>query len=81
MTPQERRKGKPSYVDFKITEADKPLIEKLKPEYRQILSLSGSMVALAKDLDIAQGTVKSRLHRARAALIALRPKPESTEQC
>ena len=57
---------------FVITDADKPLIAQLQESYRVILLESGKYEAIAARLGIEEGTVKSRMNRARVALIALR---------
>lgn len=70
--------------DFVIERSDGPLIEKLSPDHQQILALSVSRdagnrtptyEAMAADLDVATGTVRSRLNRARNALVLLRGAP------
>ncbi len=59
---------------FTITDADAPLIAKLSPEHQQMLARNKSSTAtIAAELDLPEGTVKSRMHRARNALEALRP--------
>ena len=61
---------------FKITEDDRSLIAKLSVEHQQVLNrCSMTAEAMAQELGIPVGTAKSRLHRARLALIALRPAP------
>jgi DNA-directed RNA polymerase specialized sigma24 family protein len=61
---------------FKITADDTPMIEGLKFSYREILAASdthkANAVAMATALNINIGTVKSRLHRARTALLVAR---------
>lgn len=61
---------------FRITEDDKPLILRLSAEHQQVLNRSDMTAeGMAAELGIPVGTAKSRLHRARLALIALRPAP------
>lgn len=60
------------FRDFKITESDKGLIEKLGAGHREILLAKGSYLDMAAQLSISPGTVRSRLNRARAALAAIR---------
>lgn len=64
---------------FLLAETDTPLIEKLTPRHQEILALEGSqLTAIAAALSLNIGTVKSRQHRARAALKVLRaPDQES----
>lgn len=71
--------GTPKLRGLKITEEDAPLIAKMQPDYQQVLAMSqhvsGDYVdyqAMAVHLCIPVGTVKSRLSRARAALVAAR---------
>lgn len=66
-------KKKPiKYGNFKITESDAKLVEGLPDYQRAILGETGSYEDIASRLKIAVGTAKSRMHRARAALTALR---------
>ena len=58
--------------NFRLEPADLELIDQLKAEHREILLCDGSYVERATKLNLAIGTVRSRLHRARAALEALR---------
>lgn len=58
---------------FEITHADQPLLEKLSESHREIILASGQMHVIADNMGIPVGTVKSRLHRARMVLVALRP--------
>jgi DNA-directed RNA polymerase specialized sigma24 family protein len=57
---------------FPLTEQDEPLLAQLSPRYVEILRQEGQMADIAARLNLPIGTVKSRLHRARAALAALR---------
>ena len=65
----------------KIEESDQDLLGKLKPRYTAILMAargqSYEKIALAKNM--AVGTVRSRLHRARAALVKLREERDARE--
>lgn len=67
---------RPQNLGFRITEADEPLLAKLPARYREILDLSRSARSntLAGILGIAEGTAKSRLNRARNALLVERGK-------
>lgn len=64
-------RGKPRLHHIALTDADQPLLEKLSAEFRQVLTATGNYGEIAMALNLPQGTVKSRLHRARAALKAL----------
>jgi hypothetical protein len=68
----DERKEPRSYKKFQITENDLPLIRLLEPEHQEMLRASGSYAQIAAQLKLPLGTVRSRLHRARAALAALR---------
>jgi len=57
---------------FPLTEQDEPLLAQLSPRYVEILRQEGQMADIATRLNLPIGTVKSRLHRARAALATLR---------
>jgi DNA-directed RNA polymerase specialized sigma24 family protein len=57
---------------FPLTEQDEPLLAQLSPRYVEILRQDGQMTDIASRLNLPIGTVKSRLHRARAALTQLR---------
>ena len=58
--------------NFKVIDADAPLIDRLKPQYQAVLRATGRYTDRAAQLQIPVGTVRSRLHRARAALTKLR---------
>lgn len=60
-----------AFKGFKITDEDAPLIEKLSAEHRAALSHTPKQ--LADELGWKDGTIKSRINRARHALVALRP--------
>lgn len=64
--------GSPKLRALKITDADAPLIAKLPEDYRQALTMTGPYEERAAQLGVAVGTIKSRLNRARAALVAAR---------
>ena len=52
--------------------SDERLLQFLTPEQVEILRCEGSYVEIAQKLNIPLGTVRSRLSRARAALVQLR---------
>lgn len=64
---------------FKVVDTDEPLLEHLPAPFKEILVLSKGMTlgAIVIALNVAPGTVKSRLNRARNALLALRIKAEA----
>lgn len=53
-----------------ITADDLPLIDTLHRRHRDILLAQGTYGDIARTMKIPVGTVRSRLHRARAALAA-----------
>lgn len=61
---------------FKLQPGDEALMEKLSPNHRSILMMTGSVTEIAEAYTMNIGTVKSRQHRARAALVNLRPKKQ-----
>lgn len=64
-----------------ITEADKLLIDRLSDAHQAILALQDQTYdAIAAALHIPGGTVRSRLHRARAALKRLRDRESQSQQ-
>lgn len=65
---------------FPLTEQDESLLPQLSPRYVEILRQEGQMADIASRLNLPVGTVKSRLHRARAALTALRRQQSVTPQ-
>lgn len=61
------------FRNFTITQEDAQLLPQLSDEHREILAaLPRSYAELATDLKMPIGTVRSRLHRARVALVKLR---------
>ncbi len=63
---------------FPLTEQDEPLLAQLSPRYVEILRQEGQMADIATRLSLPIGTVKSRLHRARAALMTMRRQQASS---
>lgn len=64
---------KPYIRHFRLRESDKPLLEKLTDNEQIILRQGGGKIrSIAGYLDLPIGTVKSRMHRARTKLIAMR---------
>lgn len=74
MMRQDVKLGSPKLKGLEITEADADLIAKMPEDYRQILGMKGRYRAQAEELGVAIGTIKSRLSRARAALVVAREK-------
>ena len=64
---------------YLLTEQDEPLLGQLPDKYVEILRQEGSIADIAGRLNIARGTVKSRTHRARVALDALRAQARQKE--
>lgn len=72
-------------IDFKLTDADQPLLELLVKPHRAILLLAHelpdpSYKGIALYLSVPVGTVKSRLSRARHCLMALREQQQFEQQ-
>lgn len=57
---------------FKLNETDSALIEKLPANHQEMLRARGSYAEIGAALNLPSGTVRSRLNRARAALVAMR---------
>ena len=67
-------------ASYLLTEADEFLLGQLPGPYAEILRQEGSMEEIARRLNVAPGTVKSRTHRARAALDRLRAEAKREPQ-
>jgi hypothetical protein len=63
--------------NFQLRESDECLIAQMTLEHQAILRSEGAYAATAQKLRIPLGTVRSRLHRARAALTLLREQAAS----
>ncbi|HEY2837289.1 MAG TPA: sigma factor-like helix-turn-helix DNA-binding protein [Rhizomicrobium sp.] len=67
-----REKRTARYSRFELTPEDQDLIAQLPAEQQAALRSEGSYASRAEQMGVAIGTVRSRLHRARAALVRLR---------
>jgi len=65
-------KGQHKYADVNLLPSDAPLIQLMRPEHAAVMRLPGSLGDKARALGVPIGTVRSRLHRARAHLVRLR---------
>jgi len=67
-----REKRPQKYIGFALQPGDEEFLALLPAKQREILLSKGKYKELAATLGVAVGTIRSRLHRARAALSALR---------
>jgi len=67
-----KEKRQQKYMNFKLRSEDKALLEFLPERQRELLTAEGSYQEIASRFGLPIGTVRSRLHRARAALEKLR---------
>jgi DNA-directed RNA polymerase specialized sigma24 family protein len=67
-----KEKRAQKYQGFSLQPGDRELLDRLPAHHRVILQAEGDYKTIAANLGIAMGTVRSRLHRARAALTELR---------
>jgi hypothetical protein len=75
--PASARPGRQGASQFKgmyVLESDEPLLDTLEPKAQAVLRTTGSYNERAIVLNVPVGTLRSRLHRARAKLVALRSK-------
>jgi polysaccharide pyruvyl transferase WcaK-like protein len=66
------KKRPQKYTGFALQPGDEELLDQLSPQQQEILRSKGPYNDLAAALGVAVGTIKSRLHRARASLSAVR---------
>jgi DNA-directed RNA polymerase specialized sigma24 family protein len=66
------RRRESQFQGMHVLETDEPLLATLWPNEQAVLRTNGSYGERAKELNVPVGTLKSRLHRARAKLVALR---------
>jgi DNA-directed RNA polymerase specialized sigma24 family protein len=71
-TPRPNRQRAQQFKGMHVLESDEPLLATLKQREQAVLRTTGSYEDRARKLGVPVGTVRSRLHRARAKLIALR---------
>ena len=71
-SPRPSRQRTSQFKGMHVLENDEPLLATLKPREQTVLRTTGSYEDRARELGIPVGTVRSRLHRARAKLVALR---------
>ena len=67
-----REKRAARFSRFALEPEDQDLIAQLPVEQQTALRSEGSYASRAEQMGVAIGTVRSRLHRARAALVRLR---------
>ena len=66
------KKRPQKYTGMALQPGDEAFLDQLSPRQRDILRSQGTYHDLAAAFGVAVGTIRSRLHRARAALFALR---------
>jgi DNA-directed RNA polymerase specialized sigma24 family protein len=69
-TATEKRVQK--FLDFTFVPGDEALVARLPPAQQRVLLSEGTYATRAQEHGIPIGTVRSRLHRAREALVKLR---------
>ena len=74
-SPRPSRQGASQFKGMHVLETDEPLLATLKPREQAVLHTTGSYEDRARELGVPVGTLRSRLHRARAKLLALRGQP------
>jgi hypothetical protein len=60
------------FFHFALLPDDAPLIDQLPPDQQNVLRSEGTYAERAEKLGTPMGTLRSRLHRARDALLRLR---------
>lgn len=73
----EPRKPRLTEENFRISEADKPLLAKMTEKHRSVLLIDGNFRERSEKLNIPVGTLKSRTNRARKRLMKLRQEAEN----
>ena len=66
------KKRPQKYTGMALQPGDETFLDQLSPGQQEILRSKGTYHDLAAVFGVAVGTIRSRLHRARAALFALR---------
>jgi hypothetical protein len=67
-----RSRREAQFKGMLVLDTDEPLWACLGPNHKAVLCSNGSYEERAKELNLPVGTLKSRLHRARVKLAALR---------
>jgi DNA invertase Pin-like site-specific DNA recombinase len=75
MAPRGKRIGQ--FRRFEFRPGDDELMDSLSDQQRALLQASGSYLERAAKFGVPIGTVRSRIHRGRAALKALREKRDA----
>ncbi len=68
----EKEKRSSRYLNFKLQPGDEALLDLLPQRQSELMTAEGSYQEIAQRFNLPIGTVRSRLHRARAALEKLR---------
>lgn len=72
MPGPKRGSGASAHRGFAVRDGDAALIAQLSPDHQAVLLATGGVAEIAAALSLAEGTVKSRLNRARSRLAKLR---------
>ena len=72
---QPSRQRAAQFRGIHLLDTDEPLLATLAPNDQAVLRTTGSYEERAQQLGVPVGTLRSRLHRARAKLVALRNEP------
>ena len=76
MTRRNAKVGRGKFLGFKLQDGDSALIEKLPDHFAAVLLNTLPYERRAQALNIPLGTLRSRLNRARSALVAAREAQE-----
>jgi DNA-directed RNA polymerase specialized sigma24 family protein len=79
ISPTPRPKRSQKFLHFKLRAEDDTLLELMPNKQRELLTAPGSYKEIGERFGLPIGTVRSRIHRARAALERLRESSVSSD--